>query len=118
MTSYKSMIIMAMASALFLRIKTVSYLTPTRSGSSKIYMSTTLPWWKYIIFINQSSCLCIISTIACYKKKMLIIINKTQHIIKRMKEIVKVVNKEYNIFENFSKIKSTSAFCVEENEDV
>ena len=46
------------------------------------------------------------------------IINKTQHIIKRMKEIVKVVNKEYNIFEKFSKIKSTSAFCVEENEDV
>ena len=79
--------------ALFLRIKTISYLTPTRSGSSKIYMSTTLPWWKYIVFINQSSCLFIISTIACYKKKMLIIINKTQHIIRRTKEIVKVGKK-------------------------
>ena len=48
MRSYKSMIIMAMASAPFLRIKTISYLTPTKSGSSKIYMNTTLPWWNYI----------------------------------------------------------------------
>lgn len=42
---------------------------------------------------------------------MLVIINKTQHIIKRMKEIVKVVKAQHII-------KSTSTFCVEENEDV